>query len=83
VKMYPNPASASFSIELPGILKNLPEIMICNAAGQILVRKQLENLNSEISVEFMNDGIYQVILISDKEVVWRGSLQKIESQTTK
>ncbi len=83
VKMYPNPASASFSIELPGILKNLPEIMICNAAGQILVRKQLENLNSEISVEFMNDGIYQVILISDKEVAWRGSLQKIESQTTK
>lgn len=72
IKVYPNPASETFNLQLslPGTTS--VDVVVCDLLGKIAFEKHYGNLNGmhteEINIEGLHDGVYSVnIKIGDRQ----------------
>ena len=71
--VYPNPASASFTLKLTDVVQGNAVISIFNMAGQKVIELKADNINEqlirEIAVNNLTDGSYVVqVMISQDEI---------------
>jgi len=76
-KLYPNPVSDMFYLELPGKIiyqyQNL-QLEMYNTKGQTMLTHPLNKTQTSINVSAINNGIYYYKLFSDDIVVANGKL---------
>ena len=74
--VYPNPAKDLISINLEDNISE-GEIIITNLLGLTVARYNvaLLNCNKEISLENLENGIYQLSILKDKEIIGTRSIQ--------
>lgn len=60
MKIYPNPASQSFQVELPRIEINDATITVYNCLGAVIERGIIENSMKQIDVSHWSSGVYFV-----------------------
>jgi len=76
-KVYPNPASDVFYIELPNaVINQYPKLQleIYNIQGQSLIKHPLNKTQESITVSDLNSGIYYYRLFSDDFALANGKL---------
>jgi hypothetical protein len=67
--LYPNPATASFTIDLSTTPSESSYIYISNTSGQHLITQALRDSKTEIDIRELPAGIYIVMLQAGKEVI--------------
>jgi hypothetical protein len=73
LKLYPNPTTDKFFIEY-GDLKQ-PVIKIYNVSGQEVLNQTIP-ANSEINVSHLQNGVYNVVVLSEGKVVGNSKIVK-------
>jgi len=76
-KVYPNPASEVFYIELPDeILHQYPNLQLelYNTTGQSVVSNQLNHIQQSINVDHLKSGMHFYKLFSKNNIVANGKL---------
>jgi len=64
VKLYPNPNSGEFIVEVPKLLK----LKVLNALGQTIIEKQLIEGKNNIIMEDQAKGIYFIEFKNDEQI---------------
>lgn len=65
--IFPNPSNGSFSVSINNLLSEKNELEIINILGQEVYKAKLQNYSSyEIEVGNLNDGVYLLLLKTDK-----------------
>lgn len=67
-KIYPNPSSDNFFVKLP-IQSNIIKVNFYNSFGQIISVKTIRD-NSEIDLNFIDDGVYTVEIICERNTFY-------------
>ena len=62
--VYPNPATSSITVELPGSLTNA-ELRIYDQSGRLVMSELLTQMASELSVGSLDPGFYMVKVLGD------------------
>jgi hypothetical protein len=77
--VFPNPAKDILSLNIDENI-NEGEIVITNLLGVSVSRQNIANLNGskEISVANLENGIYQLSIISDKKIIGTRSIQVLK-----
>ncbi len=68
--IFPNPASQLVRVETGG---QAGELILQDAMGRVLLRKTVENPETEISVERLPQGLYQLVFVGERTMLY-GSL---------
>lgn len=69
LKVYPNPASDILTIQT----KEKGSFVLYNAKGQVLIEKQIQNLENEIDISRFASGLYMLVFRTEK----RQNYQKV------
>ncbi|GAA4364435.1 hypothetical protein GCM10023185_33980 [Hymenobacter saemangeumensis] len=70
VQLYPNPASGSFHLTMPGN-KAVGTVFLTNALGQQVLSRSFATAEADVDVSSLRAGIYQVHLVLDGSRVVR------------
>jgi hypothetical protein len=70
MKVFPNPNSGKFNIELSGFSDRL-ELVIYNASGSILLKQSTGNANTEVIIPEHRKGLFFVKVIHDKKTFFQ------------
>lgn len=72
-KVYPNPTSGNFSIDLDKEIIN-GELELRNILGQVVFRQSVKKGSNQIKTENLSKGIYNYSVLQNKEVVSIGKI---------
>ena len=67
MNMYPNPASQSFTIVLPGTEFNEVPVTVYNCLGAVVLQGVIQNSTKEINVSHLSSGVYFVNIRMNNE----------------
>lgn len=68
VRIYPNPAQSSFSVDLGTLQVNTVKLQLCNTVGQIVAQKTLNTNQIDFDVQNLPKGMYLLKIETDKGV---------------
>jgi uncharacterized membrane protein len=69
VKLYPNPVTSSFTIEIPSLNNEVYNVTIVDAMGRVVLEEKNINVSSKvIETVGLNNGFYFVRINSGSEV---------------
>ena len=71
--VYPNPNSGSFKVQIDSRINNV-EIIIINSIGQKVFEQKISNGENKINTDFLANGLYNYIILSDKKQISNGKL---------
>jgi len=67
--VYPNPASDKLSVVAEQFVSEKTDYEIINLIGQLKLKGQLNNTNSDIDLQTLSDGIYFINFYKDNSIV--------------
>jgi hypothetical protein len=75
-KLYPNPNNGSFTLAYDLKKNNDAEVLIYDVTGKVVYKTSLDNLENmkQINTNNLNNGIYFIQLIHDKNLLWTDKL---------
>lgn len=71
VKVYPNPTTGQFTIELQNNTSIKSEVTVSNTLGQIILRQDLINNIGQFDISSMTSGIYLIKIRTEKREIRR------------
>ena len=76
LSVFPNPASHSIKIDLEGSMKDV-SCTISDLTGKLLIKQSDLNINSEINISRLSNGMYILNVIADGKL-YQSKIQKID-----
>jgi PKD repeat protein len=72
LKVYPNPANQSITIETGNVMSNFEKLEICDLHGKILIQKAIDLGNDSMIVDItgLNRGLYFIKLSNNESVIY-------------
>jgi plastocyanin len=74
ISIYPNPSKSSVNLNLDISEPQKVQLQIVNTAGQEFIEKQLENGENNIDIGMLNDGLYYIIVVTDKKTIFNSKI---------
>ena len=74
--VFPNPAAQSFKIDLDGSMKDV-SCTISDLTGKLLIKQSDLNINSEINISRLSNGMYILNVIADGKL-YQSKIQKVD-----
>jgi Secretion system C-terminal sorting domain len=71
VKVYPNPTTGRFTIDLENNTSTETQVILLNTLGQIVLRQDLINNMGQFDVTSMTAGIYLIKIRTAKSEIWK------------
>jgi Secretion system C-terminal sorting domain len=75
INIYPNPVSDMLQINLTSISKN-ERVEMYNAFGMLVLSKRLININNNINVSKLNNGIYHLQILENNKIIFTENIIK-------
>jgi len=67
IKLFPNPAGSTISIELAGKIENA-DLSVMNLTGRVVLTRQITGTKTQLDISSLPGGVYFVRLTGDKTV---------------
>ena len=78
IRLYPNPTSGMCHIDLPKGIQSA-QLTVVDMAKRVIFQRRLNEPQGELNLTGLDDGIYQVFIATNKEIVFQKKLAVVEA----